>query len=161
MNLKTMTFTSLKRALTMAALLGLSLHVSAQTLVEDAWVRATVPQQASSGAFMRITASADSKLLSVSSPVAKNVQIHESTLKDDIMRMQAVASVPLPAGTAVTFDPNGYHVMLMDLTGQIKEGDQVPLTLTVEDAKGVRESIEVLAPARALNAPEQDHKHLH
>jgi copper(I)-binding protein len=125
--------------------------VSAQTLVENAWVRATVAGQPSSGAFMTLTASSDSKLLSVQSPVAKVVQIHESSMKDDVMKMQQVQSVALPAGKPVSFDPHGYHIMLMNLTGQIKEGDKVPLTLTVEDAKGEKESIQVEAVAKALD----------
>ena len=47
------------------SLLGMSLHVSAQTVVDDAWVRATVAGQPSTGAFMHITSSADSKLIEV------------------------------------------------------------------------------------------------
>jgi len=73
-----------------------------------------------------------------------------------------VDSVPLPAGKAVKLDPDGYHVMLIDLTAQIKEGDQVPLTVTVENAKGEKQSIEVKAEARALNATEtMDHSKMH
>jgi len=137
--------------LMLLSLLGLSLNVSAQTVVDDAWVRATVPGQPSSGAFMHITASADSKLVEVKSPVAKTVEIHESTMKNDVMSMHAVPFVALPAGKTVNIEPEGYHVMLMDLTGQIKDGDHVPPTLIVEDAKGTKESIEVKAQARALN----------
>ena len=60
------------------SLLGMSLHVSAQTVVDDAWVRATVAGQPSTGAFMHITSNTDSKLVEVRSPVARTVQIHES-----------------------------------------------------------------------------------
>ena len=122
-----------------------------QVQVSDAWVRATVPGQPSSGAFMTVTADSDSKLLRVASPVAKDVQIHEMSMKDDVMRMGPVDSITLPAGTPVKLDPDGYHVMLMGLTGQIKEGDQVPLTLTVENAKGERQTVEVKAAARGLD----------
>jgi copper(I)-binding protein len=94
----------------------------------------------------------------VASPVAKDVQIHEMSMKDDVMRMGPVDAVALPAGKAVTLDPNGYHVMLMGLTGQIKEGDQVPLTLTVENAKGEQQTVEVTAPARGLDGV--DHSHM-
>jgi copper(I)-binding protein len=139
------------------SLLGLSLHAQAQTSVEDAWVRATVPGQPATGAFMHITSTTDSKLVGVSSPVARNVQIHQSSMKGDVMNMQQVDSVELPAGKTVVFDSNGYHVMFMGLAAQVKEGDQVPLTLTVENDKGARESIEVQAPARALTT--QDHSH--
>ncbi|VVM54272.1 copper chaperone PCu(A)C [Pseudomonas fluorescens] len=140
-------------------LLGTALQVSAQTQVEDAWVRATVAGQQVTGAFMTVTASSDSKLLSVQTPVAKIVQIHESTMKNDVMSMQPVDFVALPAGKAVTLDPHSYHVMLIDLVGQVKEGDKVPLTLTVENANGEKESIKVEAEARALNTP--DHSKMH
>lgn len=146
------------------SLLGLAAHASAQTQVDDAWVRATVAGQQSTGAFMTVTASNDSKLVSAQSPVAKLVQIHESSMKNDVMSMQAVDSVALPAGKAVAFDADHYHVMLMDLTAQVKEGDQVPLVLTVEHADGEKEVINVQAPVRALNMMDHskmDHSKMH
>ena len=146
----------------MLSLLGLSLHVSAQTTVDDAWVRATVAGQQASGAFMHITSTTDSKLVEVKSAVAKTVQIHEMKMVNDVMSMGPVPFVALPAGKTVDIEPEGYHVMLMDLVGQIKEGDSVPLTLVIEDAKGVQQSIEVNAPARALNAvSKHDHGAMH
>ena len=145
----------------MLSLLGMSLHVSAQTTVDDAWVRATVPGQPSSGAFMRITSTTDSKLLSVTSPVAKNVQIHKMKMEHDVMSLAPVQAVTLPAGKTVALQPEGYHVMLIDLNGQIKEGDTVPLTLTVEDATGTKETLDVQATARSLNGMPMHHKDKH
>ena len=141
------------------SLLGMSLHVSAQTVVDDAWVRATVAGQPSTGAFMHITSSTDSKLVEVRSPVARTVQIHESKMQNDVMSMQPVAALALPAGKSVAIEPEGYHVMLIDLVNQVKAGDQVPLTLIVEDSKGVKELIEVKAEARALNSMPMHHDH--
>ncbi|MEF9672370.1 copper chaperone PCu(A)C [Pseudomonas sp. MWU13-2100] len=138
----------------------LSVPAFAQTRVDDAWVRATVPGQPSTGAFMRITSSDNAKLLEAKSPVAKIVQIHQSKMDNDVMSMQPVQFVPLPAGKTVAIEPEGYHVMLIDLLGQVKEGDEVPLTLVLENAKGVKESIEVKAKARALNSM-ADHGDMH
>ena len=143
------------------SLLGLSLQVNAQTVVDDAWVRATVAGQPSTGAFMHITASSDSKLVEVQSPVAKTVQIHESKMENDVMSMAPVQAVTLPAGKTVALQPEGYHVMLIDLNGQIKEGDTVPLTLTVEDATGTKETLDVQATARSLNGMPMHHKDKH
>ena len=151
----------IKRAALSLSLLGLAFQVSAQTKVDDAWVRATVPNQSASGAFMSVTADSDSKLLSVASPAAKDVQIHEMSMKNDVMTMGPVKSVELPAGKAVTLDPNGYHVMLMGLTAQLKEGDSVPLTLTIENAKGEKETVEVKAPVKALTMEGHDHSKMH
>ena len=162
MNTRMMKVTAMKplNALMFSLLALLSVPAFAQTTVEDAWVRATVPGQPSSGAFMRITSSEDAKLLEAKSPVARIVQIHQSKMENDVMSMQPVDFVPLPAGKPVAIEPEGYHVMLIDLVGQVKEGDEVPLTLVVENAKGVKESIEVKAKARALNSM-ADHSKMH
>ncbi|PWB30455.1 transporter [Pseudomonas sp. SDI] len=148
---------SFKCGLAALALVGLSLPVIAETHVDDAWVRATVPGQQSTGAFMKLTASTDSKLVGVQSSVAKTVQVHEMKMNGDVMTMGPVDAVALPAGKTVLLDPNGYHVMLMGLAQQAKEGDQVPLTLIVEDAQGKRESIELKAPVKALNSAGDGH----
>jgi copper(I)-binding protein len=66
----------------------------------------------------------------------------------DLMKMRAVDALPLPAGQAVEFKPNGYHLMLTGLKAPVKAGDVVPLTLVVEDAKGRRETVDVKATAR-------------
>ena len=153
---------NIKRAAIALSLMGLAFQASAQTKVDDAWVRATVPTQTASGAFMTVTADSDSKLLSVATPIAKDVQIHEMTMKNDVMSMGPVKFVELPAGKAVKLDPNGYHVMLMGLSAQMKEGETVPLTLTVENAKGEKETIEVKAPVRSLtNMEGHDHSKMH
>jgi len=143
----------------LAVALSLSGYAMAQTTVEDAWARATVPGQPATGAFMTLTADSDSTLLSVQSPAAKDTQIHQSTMKGDVMSMLPVDEVSLPAGEPVVFDANGYHVMLMGLVKQVKEGEAVPLTLKIKNAQGEEETLEVNAVARALNAP--DHAHAH
>jgi copper(I)-binding protein len=58
-------------------------------------------------------------------------------------------------GTAVELKPGGYHVMLMDLKSQVKEGDAVPLTLTFETKDGKRQTLEVKATARTMKVPAQ------
>ena len=157
-----MSMQPIKRGLAALVLMGLALPALAQTTVSDAWVRATVPHQPSTGAFMTLTASSDSKLVGVASPVAKTVQVHEMTMNGDVMGMREVKAVELPAGKAVTLDPNSLHVMLMGLNNQVKEGEKVPLTLTIEDAKGAKETLDVQAEVRALNAEAGGgHDHMH
>ena len=140
-----------------AALLALTGTAHAQTTVKDAWVRGTVAQQKSSGAFMHITSPTGGKLLEVSSPVAGVAEIHEMSMQGDMMRMRAVPALELPAGKAVELKPGGFHVMLMDLKQQLKPGDSVPLTLVVEGKDGKRETLQIKAPVRAL--AEGAHKH--
>lgn len=153
-------------AMALLSLFGAALPAMAQTTVADAWVRASVPQQQATGAFMTLTASTDSKLVAVESPAAKTVQVHQMQMHNDVMSMGEVESLALPAGKPVVLDTNGYHVMLMGLVKQVKEGESVPLTLIVEDAKGQKESIKVDAPVRSLTATDghdmhQKHDHSH
>ncbi len=141
-------------ALTLAAL-ALSAAAHAQVTVNQPWVRATVPQQMATGAFMQLTAAQPMKLVSVQSPVAGVAEIHEMTMAAGVMKMRAIPALDLPAGKAVELKPGSYHLMLMDLKAQVKDGDMVPLTLVVEGKDGKRETVEIKAMARPLNSPAQ------
>jgi copper(I)-binding protein len=52
----------------------------------------------------------------------------------------------------VELKPGGFHIMLMGLKQQIKEGDVVPLTLVVENKDKKREAIALQVPAWPLNS---------
>jgi copper(I)-binding protein len=146
-----------------AALAALSLATAtamAQTTVKEPWVRGTVAQQKATGAFMHITSAQGGKLVSAASPVAGVVEIHEMAMDKDVMKMRALPNgLDLPAGKAVELKPGGFHVMLMDLKQQLKEGDSVPLTLTVEGKDGKKETLELKAPVKALATSMSEHKH--
>ena len=156
-----MSMPTIHRTLAALALAAAAVPALAATQVSDAWVRASVPHQAATGAFMTLTADVDSTLVGVASPVAKTVQIHQMTMDGDVMGMKEVNAVALPAGKAVTLDPSGYHVMLMGLATQVKEGTTVPLTLSVKTKDGTQETINVNAAVRPLNSAMEGHAHSH
>jgi len=60
----------------------------ADVTVKDAWVRATVPQQKATGAFMQLSAPKDTKLVSASSPITPVVEVHEMAMQDNVMKMR-------------------------------------------------------------------------
>jgi len=120
--------------------------------VRDAWVRAAVPGQSGTGAFMKLTAPAGARLVGASTPVAGVAEVHEMKMEGDTMRMREVKGVELPARQTVELKPGGFHLMLMDLKQPITQGKTVPVTLQFEDAKGVRSSLDVQVPVR-LSAP--------
>lgn len=129
-------------------LLAATATAHAQVSVAKPWVRTTVAQQTTTAAYLTITSAQGGKLVSASSPIAANVDLHEMKMAGDLMKMRAVDTLPLPAGQAVKLKPNGYHLMMTGLKAPVKAGDTVPLTLVVEDAKGKRETVEVKAAAR-------------
>lgn len=145
----------MKRITLTLAVLVLAATAQAQVSVKDAWVRATVPQQKATGAFMQLVSAKDARLVEAKSPVAGVVEIHEMAMVDQVMKMRAVPGLELPAGKMVELKPGGYHVMLLDLKGQVKDGDMVPLTLVIEGRDGKRQTLELKVPARPLNAAAQ------
>lgn len=146
------------------AIAALAGNAVAQVTVKDAWVRATVPQQKASGAFMQINAAQDTRLVEARSPVAGAVEIHEMKMENNVMKMRAVPGLDVPAGKALDLKPGGYHVMLLDLKEQMKEGASVPVTLVFEGKDKKRETVEVKATVRPLAggaAKKEEHKHNH
>jgi copper(I)-binding protein len=100
------------------------------------WARATPGGTKVGGAFLELKAApgAGDRLVSVSSPVAGTVEIHEHINEGGIMKMRRVDGLAVPGGASVTLKPGGYHLMLMDLKQPLKQGDKVGLTLTFEKA---------------------------
>ncbi len=143
-----------------AALIAVSASAMAQVTVDvkDPWVRATVAQQKATGAFMQLTAKADAKLVEVRSSAAGVVEIHEMAMEKDVMKMRQIPGLELAAGKPVELKPGGYHVMLMDLKAQVKEGDTVPLTLVFEGKDGKRQNVEIKAPVKPLAMPAMGQK---
>jgi len=136
--------------LTLAALMAAAVSTSAvaqSVEVKDPWVRAAVPGQTGTGAFMKITARNGARLVSASSPVAGVTEVHEMKMEGNVMKMRALeGGLELPAGKTVELKPGGYHVMLMDLKGPLARDSTVPLTLVFKDAKGVESRIELKVP---------------
>lgn len=135
----------------------------AQVTVLDPWVRATVPNQKASGAFMRVQSAANARLVGVSTPAAGRAELHEMAMENNTMRMRQVDAIELPAGKPVNLASGGYHVMLFDLKRQLKEGETVPVTLVVQDAAKKSSSVTVEAQVKPLTyvAPQAGQAHGH
>ncbi|HEY9397408.1 MAG TPA: copper chaperone PCu(A)C [Burkholderiales bacterium] len=128
-----------------------------QVTVTDAWVRGTVPSQTVTGAFMNLHSAKDAAVVSVESPAAGTVEIHEMRMENDVARMRHTNRLPLSAGQTVELRPGGYHLMLIDLKQALKAGDSVPLTLKIEQRDGSVQKIAVEASVRALGSVQHGH----
>jgi len=70
-------------------------------------------------------------LISVSSPDADVIELHQSTRVDGIARMDRLDTIPLPTGTT-KLEQGGLHLMVFGIT-EAEVADGLPLTLTLED----------------------------
>lgn len=139
-----------------AALLGIlssGAAVAADAVsVSNPWVRASVPGQSVAGAYMDITAKARTALIAVESPVAGKAELHTMTMDGGVMKMRPLEKLELPANKTVNLKPGGYHVMLIDIKRELKAGERVPLTLTLQDQKGGKATLQLDAEVRAAAA---------
>jgi len=144
-----------------AMMLGAGAALAGGVNVENAWVRGTVAAQKATGAFMRLTAQADTRLVGASCPVAEVAEVHEMVMQNDVMKMRPLPALALPAGQAVDLKPGGYHIMLIGLKGSLEAGAMVPITLRFEAADGAVVEQVVEAPVRALTASGMGHGAMH
>ena len=120
--------------------------------VEQPWARATVPNQSTTGAFMRLTAQKDVVLTGASSPVAGIVEVHEMWMDQGIMRMRPADRVPLKAGQTIELMFNGVRSVIKEVgvfSPKMKPQDEL--------GPGTVRDITVLGPA----APSWKHGKLH
>jgi copper(I)-binding protein len=137
-------------SLAAASLLFLHAHAFADVVVGSPWIRATVPAQKTAGAFMQLQATAPTRLVQVASPVARRIEIHAMSMDGGTMRMRAVDGVDLPANRNVDLAGGSYHLMLLDLQRQLKEGENVALTLIFVAPDGKRENLTVDVPVKSI-----------
>jgi periplasmic copper chaperone A len=136
-----------------AAAIGFSCAAQAQKAkvgsieIEHAYTRATVPGQKVGGGFMKIEnkGAADS-LVSATSPIAGEVQLHEMAMDGNVMKMRQVKDIVVPAGGTVELKPGGMHIMFMNIKAPLKAGEAVPVKLKFAKAG----EVEVKMPVDAM-----------
>lgn len=90
-----------------------------------------------SAAYMEITNNGNEPdtLIAASTDVAETVEIHTVVMEGDVMKMQELEDgLKIPAGETVVLERGSYHVMLINLTTDLLEGDEYTLTLEFENA---------------------------
>jgi copper(I)-binding protein len=96
------------------------------------WARATPKGASVGGGYITITnnGTAPDRLIGGSADVAKTFEVHEMKMDGGVMKMRPVANgIEIKPGQTVTLEPSGYHVMLVGLKQQLKQGEHFKATL--------------------------------
>lgn len=145
---------SLTRATVISSILLLTSGTSLaapEVVVTQAWARATVAAQSASGVFMQIAVSEDAVLVGATSAAAADVQVHQTSQKDNIVRMEHLKSgLALPAGKTTELKPGGSHIMLMQLTKPLTDGELIQLDLRIADKTGTESVVRLNVPVRPI-----------
>ena len=71
-------------------------------------------------------------LVSVATDAATTAELHEMVKAGDMMKMQQVKAIAVPASGKLELKPGSFHVMLFNLKQPLKEGDTIALTFTTD-----------------------------
>lgn len=129
----------MKRILLTVAVLGLLAlpaqadDVTAGALkISAAWARATPKGASVGGGYLTVTntGTTPDNLIGGSTAIASRFEVHEMTMDNGVMKMRPVSGgIEIKPGQSVTLAPGGFHVMLVGLTQQLKEGEHFKATL--------------------------------
>ena len=121
---------------------------SGQIEVRGPWSRPAAAGTTGAG-FLAIEnhGGAAETLTAVTTPIAREVQIHRSSMSGGIMSMSREAQVSAPAHGQVVFAPGGYHLMMLDLDRPLKVGDRFPATLVFASGRRLTVRFEVRTDA--------------
>lgn len=134
-----------------AGVVGLALSLSSQAVladaleIEGAQVRAVPPVSTTTAAFMVLhnRGDADLALVDAHSPAAEITELHNHVDVDGVMQMRQVPEIRVPAGGSAELAPGGLHLMLIDLVAPLKEGDEVEITLALDNDESLTLSVPV------------------
>ena len=138
------------------AMLGVALtctiavaHAATDVVVSNAWMRPTVEKQPFAPVYFDIRSERWRRIVEITSPDAESVVMVEGDATDD---RRTKTNFVLDAGKTVRFAPRGVYVELRGVKRPVKNGDNVPLTLTLRDDKGNAASVKLSAQVRGLSA---------
>jgi copper(I)-binding protein len=128
--------------------------------VQEPYVRLAPPNAPATAAFMVLKNGGDKdvKVMKADNPASKLTELHTHINDNGVMKMRPVAAIEIKAKGETKLQPGGLHVMLINLKAPMKEGDVVPITLTIDDGSSKNVDAKVMKPV-AAGMPAMVHKH--
>ena len=126
----------MKHTLVWVLALAAQWSLAGDLTMRHAYALATAPGQPNGVGYVHLDNSGAQPLVlnAARSPVAERVEFHRHVHSNGQMRMEPVATITVPAGGSVAFEPGAYHLMLLQLQKPLTPGEEV--TVTLGDAEG-------------------------
>lgn len=117
-------------------------------LVVDAWARAMPPNITTGAVYLGICNPGNETVVvrRVQTPVAEKAELHQHVTRDSVLSMQAIAELPVAAGTCRQLRPGRDHLMLFGLKLPLQAGQQYPLSLELSDGYLLHTRFSVIGP---------------
>lgn len=114
--------------------------------VAEAWVRLPAAKNRPGSAYFRMEAGSEgTRLVGLSSPAVRWVELHETSTRDGVAKMRQRKEFEFPSRGELVFEPGGKHAMLFGINPKVKAGDRIPLTFSFNVAPPITVEAEVRA----------------
>ena len=125
-------------------------------LVDQAWMRESVPGQDTASVQLNLTSIKPATLIAVTSPLASTIKIQRLARGKGKVKASTLGSLRLVARRATAFGKGNYALMMVGLKKPLNVGDRVPVSLTVRFNDKRTKVVTVEAEVKAL---ELSYKH--
>ena len=124
--------------------------------VKDVWVRLPAAKSRPGGAYFRMEAGSEgTRLVGVSSPSVRWIELHETETTGSKARMKQRKEIEFPSRGELAFEPGGRHAMLFGINSKVKAGDRIPVTFSFNVAPPI--TVEAQVVAAGDEAPHEKH----
>lgn len=122
---------ALRRVVAIAVLIVPALVLAELPQVRDARVPAPPPGAPVAAAYMTLVNPGDEvlRVTGASSPDVPRVEMHRSSIVDEVARMERQEALEVPPGDELVLARGGLHLMLTGLSERLEPGDSVRLRL--------------------------------
>lgn len=121
--------------------------------VSEVWVRLPATSAQPGAAYFTLKGNMEGmRLIGVTSPLIRWVELHESVENNAVTRMERRQEVEFPSRGAMEFEPGGRHAMLFGINPSVKPGTPLPLTFSFNMAPPVTVDAEVRSASGEPNA---------
>ena len=130
-------------------------------VIEDFWIKSSIGNHKMTSGYLKIknTNNFDERLTSVVSDFSKKIELHEMAVKNDIMTMKKLDNgLMIRAGTEVHLRPGNYHLMFINLNGQVKVMNSYKVNFIFENSGSVMIDMPVLEKKFKVD---YNHNHKH
>jgi len=112
----------------------------------DTWVKAIDSGMTAAFGMVENPTDRDITIVSATTSVSDMTELHETLENDsgDTVMQQIDGGFTIPAGGMLMLEPGGNHIMIMGVSDPILAGDDVTVSLTLDDGT----TVEFTAPAK-------------
>ena len=104
-----------------------------------------VPGRPAAGYFELQVSGDRGALVSVTSPQAGRVELHETMTRGNMTSMRPLDRIPVREGEVLSFRPGGRHLMLFGLDNRVAAGGRIALVLHFERGAPVTIAAELMS----------------